>query len=164
MIIYTSQYNPFPTPNSPEQSSLKTKKPNPIIFFSLSPNVNYTNMPGKRLRLVRSSTSFDDMNVFNEPLPPPKLRTKMKPPRYPTKILTEDDDVPQSAIMTLPSPSMKENDQGHTGNFLDSCYYCKKILDENDNIYMYRYVSAIVIASLRVTYSFRIYLSSSLAK
>lgn len=116
-------------------------------------------MPGKRLRLVRSSTSFDDMNVLNEPLPPPELRMKMKPPRYPAKILIEDDDVPQLAILTLPSPYMKkENDRGHIGNFLDRCNYCKKILGEKDNIYMYRYVSAIVIASFRVTDAFIIYL------
>ncbi|KAM1276300.1 hypothetical protein ACFX13_029542 [Malus domestica] len=106
-------------------------------------------MPGKRLRLVRSSTSFDDMIVLNEPLPPPKLRMKMKPPRHPTKILTEDDDVPQSAIMTLPLPYMKENDQGHTGNFLDRCNYCKKILDENDNIYMYSSLRAFCSSECR---------------
>ncbi|CAN6558991.1 unnamed protein product [Malus baccata var. baccata] len=58
-------------------------------------------MPGKRFRLVRSSTSFDDMSVLNEPLPPPKLRMKMKPPRHPTKILTEDDDVPQRTIKDI---------------------------------------------------------------
>ncbi|RXH85183.1 hypothetical protein DVH24_041951 [Malus domestica] len=79
-------------------------------------------MPGKRLRLVRSSTSFDDMSVLNEPLPPPELRMKMKPPRYPAKILIEGDNVPQLAILTLPSPYMKkENDRGHIGNFLDRC-------------------------------------------
>ncbi|TQD89823.1 hypothetical protein C1H46_024589 [Malus baccata] len=64
-------------------------------------------MPGKRLRLVRSSTSFDDMSVLNEPLPPPELRMKMNPPRYPAKILIEGDNVPQLAILTLPSPYMR---------------------------------------------------------
>ncbi|KAM0995591.1 hypothetical protein ACFX13_005752 [Malus domestica] len=107
-------------------------------------------MPGKRLRLVRSSTSFDDMSVLNEPLPPPELRMKMKPPRYPAKILIEGDNVPQLAILTLPSPYMKkENDRGHIGNFLDRCNCCKKILGEKDNIYMYSSLRAFCSSECR---------------
>ncbi|XP_020423177.1 protein MARD1-like [Prunus persica] len=56
----------------------------------------------------------------------------MKPPRYPKKVPMEEDDASPPAW----SPNM-ENGQGQSGNFLDRCNYCRKILGEKDNIYMY---------------------------
>ncbi|KAH0997857.1 hypothetical protein GBA52_021721 [Prunus armeniaca] len=91
-------------------------------------------MPGKRPRFVRSSTSFYDLSSLHEPLPlpPPEQRLQMKPRRYPKKVPVEEDDASQPAW----SPNM-ENGQGQSGNFLDRCNYCRKILSEKDNIYMY---------------------------
>lgn len=68
---------------------------------------------------------------------------QMKPPRYPTNIPIEEDDVSELGIMTMwSSPTIgKEDDQGPSGSFLDRCNYCRKILGAKDNIYMYRYVS-----------------------
>ncbi|XP_021802168.1 protein MARD1-like, partial [Prunus avium] len=104
-------------------------------------------MPGKRLRFVRSSTSFYDLSSLHEPLPlpPPEQQLQMKPPRYPKNVPMEEDDASPPAW----SPNMKENGQGQSGNFLDRCNYCRKILGEKDNIYMYSSLRAFCSSQCR---------------
>ena len=47
----------------------------------------------------------------------------------------------QSGILTLSSPvkeSVDESGEELIGDFLDKCYYCKKKIQENAEVFMYR--------------------------
>ncbi len=105
-------------------------------------------MATKRSRTVRSS-SFGDTSMLNQVLPPPAtvspehrfdLRTAPGIPlsaRPPSFAAESYQSTPR--ILTLSSPEIeKESSEGLVGNFLEKCYYCKRSIAEDEEVFMYR--------------------------
>ncbi|KAA8543270.1 hypothetical protein F0562_021234 [Nyssa sinensis] len=113
-------------------------------------------MPVKRSRIGRSS-SFGETGVLNHVSPPvesadrcrerpaaPTSSAATRPPSNSVKVLkssvAEQSDESRRRILTLSSPvqeSVDVADKEPIGGFLEKCYYCKKKIRDNDEIFMY---------------------------
>ncbi|XP_059439729.1 uncharacterized protein LOC132172271 [Corylus avellana] len=109
-------------------------------------------MAAKRLRIIRSS-SFGDTSLLNQVLTPtatvspehrfdvgtaPGIPVTARPP----SVAAERYQSPPR-ILTLSSPeSEKEKPEGQVGNFLEKCYFCKRRIAEDDEVFMYSYLRA----------------------
>ncbi|XP_062012735.1 protein INCREASED RESISTANCE TO MYZUS PERSICAE 1-like [Rosa rugosa] len=103
-------------------------------------------MTGKRMRLVRSKTSFDDMTTLDGQLPPQERRQQMKPPSNETMIEKETPKVyhqPAATLAMWSSPATQ-------GSFLDKCNYCSKRIGDKDEIYMYSSLQAFCSSECRI--------------
>ncbi|PSS06419.1 hypothetical protein CEY00_Acc19549 [Actinidia chinensis var. chinensis] len=97
-------------------------------------------MSVKRSRITRSS-SFGDAGV----LPPASASTS-------TKQSKEKSVESPPRILTLSSPvqgNVDVRDEEPIGEFLDKCYYCKKKIHENAEVFMYRYLRAFCTVECR---------------
>ncbi|CAL5425219.1 unnamed protein product [Camellia sinensis] len=112
-------------------------------------------MPVKRSLIGRSS-SFGDSGVLSPPIEsadgwlerrsaPPSAAATAKPPSNSSKAMkpsvAEKSLVSPPRILTLSSPVQEESIDGSDdqpiGEFLDKCYYCKKKIGENAEVFMY---------------------------
>ncbi|CAL5353777.1 unnamed protein product [Camellia sinensis] len=124
-------------------------------------------MPVKRSLIGRSS-SFGDSGVLSPPIEsadgwlerrsaPPSAAAAAKPPSYSSKAMrpsvAEKSLVSPPRILTLSSPVQEESIDGSDdqpiGEFLDKCYYCKKKIGENAEVFMYSYLRAFCTAECR---------------
>ena len=105
-------------------------------------------MAAKRSRIIRSS-SFGDTSLLNQVLTPTgtvspehrfDVRTAQETPvtAWPPSVAVERYQSPPR-ILTLSSPeSEKDNPEGQVGNFLEKCYFCKRRIAEDGEVFMYR--------------------------
>ncbi|CAK9151103.1 unnamed protein product [Ilex paraguariensis] len=120
-------------------------------------------MPVKRSGIGRSS-SFSESNLLDHvslPIESWEMRTappsaSVKPPNNPNKVLktsvVEKVDQSRPKILTLSSPVQESVDQTDTemvGGFLKNCYYCKKKILEDAEVFMYGYLRAFCTAECR---------------
>ncbi|KAA8550837.1 hypothetical protein F0562_002521 [Nyssa sinensis] len=125
-------------------------------------------MPVKRSRIGRSS-SFGETGVFNHVLPPvesadgrwerltaPTSSVDSRAPNNSPKVLkssvAEKSDKSRPRILTLSSPvqdSTDVSDKELIGGFLEKCYYCKKKIREDNEVFMYSYLRAFCTAECR---------------
>ncbi|KAK9941231.1 hypothetical protein M0R45_017848 [Rubus argutus] len=105
-------------------------------------------MAGKRMRLVRSKTSFDDMSAFDRQLPLQERRQPIKPPN--NQIMTEKQTQKVSQPVATLSIWSSTSTQEHTSHFLDKCNYCRKTIGDKDEIYMYSSLSAFCSSECRI--------------
>ncbi|XP_021653931.2 protein INCREASED RESISTANCE TO MYZUS PERSICAE 1 isoform X1 [Hevea brasiliensis] len=87
-------------------------------------------MSKKRSR-VGQSQSFGDITTLNQQQPSPELL-------WDAALPVDVPDQSRPSILTVSSPPlMYEMVRGNGDCFLERCYHCKKMLDQNKNIYMY---------------------------
>nr|XP_011462249.1 PREDICTED: uncharacterized protein LOC105350918 [Fragaria vesca subsp. vesca] len=105
-------------------------------------------MTGKRMRLVRSKTSFDDMSTLDDQQQTPKEpRQDMEPPSNQAMIEKETPKVPHVPVAPLAMWSSTTTTQGH---FLDKCTFCRKRIGDKDEIYMYSSLQAFCSSECRI--------------
>ncbi|GMH02404.1 hypothetical protein Nepgr_004243 [Nepenthes gracilis] len=100
-------------------------------------------MPVKRSRMVQSSSAGDTGVVSADN----RWKNRSDPSTPVGK--TSDSDKPREphdqtrTVLTLASPvrehiGVSGEEGGKIGNFLEKCYYCKKKIEEDSEVFMYR--------------------------
>ncbi|XAR61181.1 hypothetical protein NMG60_11034814 [Bertholletia excelsa] len=116
-------------------------------------------MPAKRSRVFRSSSS-GDTDLMSLPVGSADGWRATHPPPRPTGNTTKATKPSvadmsmesQSRILTLSSPvkeSVDASAEELIGDFLDKCYYCKRKIRENAEVFMYSYFRAFCTAECR---------------
>ncbi|XP_057958792.1 uncharacterized protein LOC131151568 [Malania oleifera] len=116
----------------------------------------------KRNRIFRSS-SLGEVGLFaaTQLIEPPVARLEKKRPTLVTAAVRRRRPIvnskppvakpeqPRRSILTLGSPVLLENNEGYEkraderyGVFLEACYFCKKKIDEDGDVFMYGYLRA----------------------
>ncbi|KAK1357087.1 FLZ-type domain-containing protein [Heracleum sosnowskyi] len=102
-------------------------------------------MSAKRSRLGDSS-SFIEKDLNHMPLPVKYARevcgaSSLSDVRKPSKCLKtslDEGNKEQLWKNTVLKPTARESVSGGIGSFLKHCYYCKKMIDQGEDVFMYR--------------------------
>lgn len=101
-------------------------------------------MSGKRSR-VGSSSNFIEKQLFNHKSLPanyekevPGASSYVRKPAKCLKPSLGEGNKEQSWKNTVLKSTAHESISGGLGSFLKNCYYCKKLIDQGKDVYMYR--------------------------
>lgn len=103
-------------------------------------------MSAKRSRLGDSS-SFIEKDLLNNMSLPAKYATEVLGPscpsdvRKPPKCLKptpDEGNKEQLSTNTVLNSTAHESISGGMGSFLKNCYYCKKMINQDEDVFMYR--------------------------
>lgn len=92
-------------------------------------------MSVKRSRTSRSS-SFSDVVLSRRSSPAAAFSGNRSAAARPAKF---ESVRPRPGILSVSSPVIEEelSREAPTGNFLEQCYYCKKMIGDEDDVFMY---------------------------
>lgn len=106
-----------------KMSAKRSRPGNSSNFTEKDLNHNHMSFPVKYARQVRGASSPSDVQK------PPKF-LKPSPDEGNKELLWKN---------TVLKPTAHESVSDGMGSFLKHCYYCKKMIDQGEDVFMYRY-------------------------